>query len=311
MITQTAIIWKISKSHPIYFYLVSSRLIPFFSAGDAVANGTLREYPLFHPYPSSLIPLPSTVVSIPDLQATVDTGQVLEYQCQSNINLYESPALQGLVTQAVAGRQLRVLPLPPEDQGKISGTAIQVRLCEDDYPGWLPLEDLDLVEVAETPYQTIFLSEAEIQARIPQVIAYTHTAMTQVNHYLWGGTVGPNYDCSGLMQTAFAVAGIWLPRDSYQQAAFTQAIEFADLQPGDLVFFGTPERINHVGLHLGDGYYIHSSGRDKGRNGIGIDVLSEAGDEVSRSYYQLLRSAGRVVSNYQPHYADFCSQKLG
>lgn len=247
------------------------------------------------------------MVSIPELQAAIDAGQLLEYQCQSNLNLYSSPMLQGLVTQAVAGRQLRILPLPPENQGKVSGTAIQVRLCEDDYPGWLPLEDLDLIEVAETSYQAIVLSEAEICTRLPQVIAYAHAAMAQVNHYLWGGTVGPNYDCSGLMQTAFAIAGIWLPRDSYQQEAFAKPIALEDLKPGDLVFFGTPERTNHVGLHLGDGYYIHSSGRDKGRNGIGIDVLSEEGDEVSRSYYQLFRSAGRVTRSYQPNHADFCA----
>lgn len=247
------------------------------------------------------------MVSIPELQATIDAGQVLEYQCQSNINLYSSPTLQGLVTQAVTGRQLRILPLPPETQGKIAGTAVRVRLCEDDYPGWLPLEDLDLLEVAEAPYQAIVLVEAEIQARIPQVITYAHAAMAQANHYLWGGTVGPNYDCSGLMQTAFAVAGIWLPRDSYQQEAFAQSIGLEELQPGDLVFFGTPERANHVGLHLGDGYYIHSSGRDKGRNGIGIDALSELGDEVSRSYYRLIRGAGRVICSYQPSGTDFCA----
>ncbi|HEY9662421.1 MAG TPA: C40 family peptidase, partial [Allocoleopsis sp.] len=105
---------------------------------------------------------------------------------------------------------------------------------------------------------------------------------------------------SGLVQTAFAAAGIWLPRDSYQQAAFTQPIALESLLPGDLVFFGEPERINHVGLYLGDGYYIHSSGKDKGRNGIGIDILSSAGDEVSQTYYQLFRGAGRVISSYQP-----------
>lgn len=249
------------------------------------------------------------MVSISQLQAALDAGQFsIEYQCQSNINLYDSPALQGLVTQAVAGRQLRILPLSPEE-GKISGTAIRVRLCEDDYPGWLPLEDLDLIEVAEVPYQAIGLTEAEIQARIPQVIAYAHAAMVQVNRYLWGGTVGPNYDCSGLMQTAFAVTGIWLPRDSYQQEAFAQPIAFNELLPGDLVFFGTAERTNHVGLHLEDGYYIHSSGREKGRNGIGIDLLSEAGDEVSQTYYRLRRSAARVVASYQPGYADFDTSK--
>jgi cell wall-associated NlpC family hydrolase len=245
------------------------------------------------------------VVSISELQAALETNQPLEYQCQSNINLYDSPMLEGLVTQAVTGRQLTILPLPPADQGKVRGTAIRVRLCEDDYTGWLPIEDLDLIDVAEAPYQPIVLSEAEIQARLPQVIAYAHMAMAQPNHYLWGGTVGPNYDCSGLMQTAFAAAGIWLPRDSYQQAAFTSTIAITDLQPGDLIFFGTPERTNHVGLYLGNDYYVHSSGRDNGRNGIGIDRLTEADDEISRAYYCLLKGAGRVITSYQPTGKDF------
>lgn len=239
------------------------------------------------------------MVSLSEFQSALDRGQV-EYQCQHNLNLYKSPALESLVTQAVAGRQLRVLPLPVEQHGKGIGVALEVKLCEDDYPGWLAVEDLDLLDIAETPYQAIVLSDAEIRQRLPQVIAYTNAAMAQPNHYLWGGTVGPNYDCSGLMQTAFAAAGIWIPRDSYQQAAFTQPIALADSLPGDLVFFGEPERINHVGLYLGGGYYIHSSGKDKGRNGIGIDLLSAAGDEVSQAYYQLFRGVGRVTATYQP-----------
>jgi cell wall-associated NlpC family hydrolase len=124
--------------------------------------------------------------------------------------------------------------------------------------------------------------------------------MQQPNYYLWGGTVEPNYDCSGLMQAAFAASGIWLPRDSYQQAAFTRTIEISQLQPGDLVFFATQEKVNHVGLYLGDGYYIHSSGKKTGRNGIAIDPLSEQGDEITRSYYRQLKGAGRVEENYQP-----------
>lgn len=246
-----------------------------------------------------ILPSLKLVVSIAELQIALRTGQVTEYQCQANLNLYAQPTLEGLVTQAVAGRQLHSLPLP-DDQANIQALGIQVRLCEDGYTGWLALEDLDLLAPAESPYQAIDLPESEIQARLPQVIAYTHNAMAQPNRYLWGGTVGPNYDCSGLMQTAFAAVGIWLPRDSYQQEAFTQPVPLEALQPGDLVFFGTPERTNHVGLYLGDGLYIHSSGRDRGRNGIGIDQLSAAGDEISRAYYQQVRRGGRVVSTYQP-----------
>ncbi|HEY9859319.1 MAG TPA: C40 family peptidase, partial [Candidatus Obscuribacterales bacterium] len=118
--------------------------------------------------------------------------------------------------------------------------------------------------------------------------------------YLWGGTVGPNYDCSGLMQAAFASVGIQLPRDAYQQEAFTQAIAVTDLQLGDLVFFGSPEKATHVGLYVGDHSYIHSSGKDQGRNGINIDRLSEQGDVVSQAYYRQLRGAGRVIASYQP-----------
>jgi cell wall-associated NlpC family hydrolase len=234
------------------------------------------------------------VVSILELQAAIEANQPIEYQCQANLNLYDSPALAGLATQAVAGRQLQLAAGEP----KIVGQAVQVRLCEDDYPGWVALEDLDLLEEAEAAYQAIALSAAEIAARLPEVIAFTHQAKAQRNYYLWGGTVGPNYDCSGLMQTAFAAVDIWLPRDAYQQEGFVQPIALTDLQPGDLVFFGTPEKATHVGLHLGDGYYIHSSGKDQGRNGIGIDRLSEEGDRISQTYFRQLRGAGRVVSCY-------------
>ena len=143
------------------------------------------------------------------------------------------------------------------------------------------------------------LSEAEITTRLPAVINFTQLAMQQPNHYLWGGTVGPNYDCSGLMQTAFASVGIWLPRDAYQQEAFTNSIAVEELKPGDLIFFGSAQKATHVGLYLGEGCYIHSSGQEMGRNGIGIDQLSEQG-AISRSYYLQLRSYGRVVKSYKP-----------
>lgn len=217
-----------------------------------------------------------------------------EYCCRISLNLYDSPACEGLATQAAVSRHLRVF-----SQEAVSH-ALQVCLCEDGYTAWLRVEDVVHLERVDRVYQAIALSRTEIQSRIPEIIAFTKSAMLQPNYYLWGGTVGPNYDCSGLIQAGFAASGIWLPRDSYQQAAFTQKIEIEELLPGDLVFFGTPEKVNHVGLYLGDGCYIHSSGKEKGRNGIGIDQLSEHGDEVSKSYYQLFKMAGRVATSYQP-----------
>lgn len=212
----------------------------------------------------------------------------MQYRTIANLNLYDSPDLNRLATQAATGRYLKIL----------SDSPLKVMTCEDDYSGWLDPQDLKFLEKTETPYQAPIWTAAEIRDRIPEVIAFTRSAMAVPNEYLWGGTVAPNYDCSGLMQAAFASVGIRLPRDAYQQEAFLQPVK--ELIPGDLVFFGTPEKATHVGLYFGDRRYIHSSGKDRGRNGIGIDQLSEAGDSVSQYYDALYRGAGRAVSSYLP-----------
>lgn len=217
-----------------------------------------------------------------------------EYVCQTNLNIYNNPKGEGLVTQAAARRHLQVVSVS-------ANRAIEVCLCEDDYRGWLLSQDLGNLQLASSKYNAIALSHSEIKSRLPQVIGFTNQAMQQPNYYLWGGTVAPNYDCSGLMQAAFKSVGVWLPRDAYQQEAFTQKISWEELQPGDLVFFGTAEKATHVGLYLGESRYIHSFGQKQGRNGIGIDKLSDGEDEVSKSYYKQLRCFGRVMGSYGAH----------
>lgn len=217
----------------------------------------------------------------------------MQYLTKANLNLYTSAELNSLATQAETGRFLHIL-------AAAENSPLQVRLCEDDYPGWLAADDRQFLEESATVYHATVWSETEIQQRIPEVIAFTETAIAVPNHYLWGGTVAPHYDCSGLMQAAFASVDIRLPRDAYQQEEFVQKIALSDLIPGDLVFFGTPIKATHVGLYLGNDRYVHSSGKDQGRNGMGVDRLSDQGDAVSRTYYAQVRGAGRVVESYQP-----------
>lgn len=217
----------------------------------------------------------------------------MPYRCQATLNLYESPTSDRLATQARAGRWL----YPGQKQGE----RLLVTLAEDDYAGWVEVADWERqVVVTDETYDPPQLNRAAIIPRLPLVINFAIQAMGQPHVYRWGGTVGPDYDCSGLVQAAFAEAGIWLPRDAYQQEAFVMPIAAEALAPGDLVFFGTPERATHVGIYLGQQQYIHCSGKDQGRNGIGVDSLGPDRGPIGETYWRQWRGAGRVVASYQP-----------
>lgn len=209
-------------------------------------------------------------------------------------DLHGWPQGSALATQAAAGRVLEVLGEPV--RGRLS-----VRLLEDGYPGWIAPEQLLGVAVAAARPRARLLDRSAIARRLPAVLAFAQAALARPNTYLWGGCLGPDYDCSGLVQTAFASAGIWLPRDAYLQERFCQPVAVQPgvtqlLRPGDLIFFGTPGRCTHVGLHLGNGHYLHSSGREHGRNGLGIDDLCpHNADPVATHYRRELRGAGRVM----------------
>ncbi len=81
--------------------------------------------------------------------------------------------------------------------------------------------------------------------------------------YRWGGSDQNGFDCSGLIQYAYAQHGITLPRRSVEQAATGREAgrDVAALQPGDILTFaataGGP--VAHVGLYIGEGRFIHSA----------------------------------------------------
>lgn len=85
--------------------------------------------------------------------------------------------------------------------------------------------------------------------------------------YVWGAT-GPNkFDCSGFTQKVYKLAGIKIPRNSREQAKVGEYISYDKLQKGDMVFFDTNRKkigkVNHVGIYLEDGKFIHASSGSK------------------------------------------------
>ena len=109
------------------------------------------------------------------------------------------------------------------------------------------------------------------------------TAMAQVGDpYVWGAA-GPNaFDCSGLVQYAYAAAGIGLPHSSRMQSTMGAPVSRGALQPGDLVFFYSP--VSHVGIYIGNGQMVHAS-----TSGVPVKVASI---DSMGSYNRARRIAG-------------------
>ncbi|WP_235565305.1 C40 family peptidase [Lysobacter sp. Root494] len=84
--------------------------------------------------------------------------------------------------------------------------------------------------------------------------------------YRWGGAdPDKGFDCSGLVGYVFRNAlGIELPRVSRDMARSGELVtDRAKLAAGDLVFFGRKGRVNHVGIYVGDGRFVHAPSRGK------------------------------------------------
>jgi cell wall-associated NlpC family hydrolase len=94
--------------------------------------------------------------------------------------------------------------------------------------------------------------------------------------YTWGGTSSYGYDCSGFTQMLVRQRGKLMPRDADIQAAWSglSSVERAQLQPGDLLFFGSsPQKITHTGMYIGDGKFINATTHETPM--VRIDNLNE------------------------------------
>lgn len=96
--------------------------------------------------------------------------------------------------------------------------------------------------------------------------------------YRWGGdNVVDGMDCSGFVRAVYNLCGVSIPRTSQDQYHAGEPVPLAELRDGDLVFFGAgADRINHVGIYVGSGRFVHAP-----RRGEEIRVSS-----VSDAYFE-------------------------
>ena len=99
--------------------------------------------------------------------------------------------------------------------------------------------------------------------------------------YVWGGATPSGFDCSGLTMYVYAQHGVQLPHHAADQYLMGTPITPANLQPGDLVFFGRTS-IYHVGMYIGGGYFVQAP-----RTGdfVKVTKLSEHGDYAGARRY--------------------------
>jgi cell wall-associated NlpC family hydrolase len=113
--------------------------------------------------------------------------------------------------------------------------------------------------------QTAYVEQGNVSANVPALtidqtiqLARRFLGIT----YTWGGVSTYGYDCSGFTQMLVRQRGIIMPRDADVQANWSGVtpVERKDLQPGDLLFFGgSPAKITHTGMYIGNGEFIHDT----------------------------------------------------
>lgn len=83
------------------------------------------------------------------------------------------------------------------------------------------------------------------------------------NPYVWGGTSLTNgCDCSGFVQSVFAHFGINLSRTTYTQQYEGKEVSYADIQPGDVIYYS-----GHTAIYMGNNQIVHAA---NSRDGIKI-----------------------------------------
>lgn len=176
-------------------------------------------------------------------------------------DLYSEPdEASEIIGQAEEGDTYDVLELVDDQWAKVS---------TGDFEGYLNTVKA-AATVAENVEEAVVESEEEIAARKSEerrqeIVNYGLQFVG--NRYVYGGT-NPNTgaDCSGFTSYVMRqAAGVELAHSSSGQSGQGRVISASEIRPGDLVFYGSGSRINHVAMYIGNGQIVHASNE---RNGI-------------------------------------------
>ncbi len=136
------------------------------------------------------------------------------------------------------------------------------------------------------------LPQAEIANEENFRKAVMETAKTYLGvQYRWGGKTTAGIDCSGLVAVSYMLNGILIYRDAKIMDGFPlKEIRKEDMKPGDLLFFP-----GHVAMYLGDGLYIHSTGKI-GSGGVVYNSLDPASPIYRQDLVDCMKAVGSIFA---------------
>lgn len=142
---------------------------------------------------------------------------------------------------------------------------IEVKL--DDENGYVSAQYVDLSE--ELKKAMVYTETERSEGVSDSKYSLAQTALSYVGgRYVWGGTSLTNgVDCSGFTMQIMAKYGVYLPHSSRGQAGYGKSVSTSELQPGDLIFYGSGSSISHVAIYIGNGQIVHAS---NSRDGIKV-----------------------------------------
>ena len=136
----------------------------------------------------------------------------------------------------------------------------------------------------------------EVFPKTPDSIVASATGLYQGTYYQWGGVTPWGADCSGMVQTVYALHGVKLLRDAWQQATQGVLIEggLDSLKPADLLFFSDREdgHVTHVAMAIAPRRLVHLA---VGRGGHCIENLDQP-DEYVSTLFGNFRFARRILA---------------
>ena len=142
------------------------------------------------------------------------------------------------------------------------------------------------------------IAGGELRKRFPReagAICRSAENFFEGTSYLWGGITPWGADCSGFVQSIYALHGVELPRDAWQQSETGRdAGDLLSLEPADLAFFSDREdkRATHVAIALGDRRLVHLA---LGRGGYATENLADEKDAYVAKLKERFLRAKRVL----------------